>query len=238
MRGFFILLLLSNIAYFSWQFFTAEQSLTPPVLVQSPGKQLVMLAELSDDERPSPRVSASIEEAEKLATRPAVNVAESTTKAESDMPMLCVRIDQIEEAQHLNTLLNLLKPAGAANIEQGEQAGVRGSYWVMLPPYSDKTAADASAKILTERQLRDFFIVRSGEYENAISLGVFSSEERARRRQQQVDGLGNNLPRARVERIELPSREYWLRYRVAAGKQPDLRQGIAGIGRLNETPCE
>ena len=240
MRGFFILLLLSNLAYFAWQYFTPERELAPAVSVQTQGKQLVMLSELADSERPAPRITASAEEEAKTTPRPAVEMPqpESIAQTETDTPELCVTVDQIAEAQQLTTLLNLLRPAGAGNIEQGEQAGVRGSYWVMLPPYSDKSAADASAKILSERKLRDFFIVRSGEYENAISLGVFSNEERARRRQQQLDALGSGLPRARIERIELPTREYWLRYRVEAAKQPDLRAGISGIGRLNETPCD
>ncbi|MFO7643396.1 MAG: hypothetical protein R6W95_03340, partial [Desulfosarcina sp.] len=45
--------------------------------------------------------------------------------------------------------------------------------------------ADEAAAMLDGKSVKDFFIVRSGEYENAVSLGVFSGPERARSRSEQ-----------------------------------------------------
>jgi hypothetical protein len=55
------------------------------------------------------------------------------------------------------------------------------SYWVIIPPLSDKAAADKKAVELKRMGVTDFDVVdEAGPYRNAISLGSFHSEEVAK----------------------------------------------------------
>jgi hypothetical protein len=55
------------------------------------------------------------------------------------------------------------------------------SYWVYIPPLTDKAAADKKAAELKRMGIEDFLVVAdAGAYRNAISLGSFHDEETAR----------------------------------------------------------
>jgi hypothetical protein len=61
--------------------------------------------------------------------------------------------------------------------------GAPSSWWVFIPPLADKPAVDKKQDELRNLGVADFFPVsESGPNRNAISLGVFSSEDAARKR--------------------------------------------------------
>ncbi|MDH5409040.1 MAG: SPOR domain-containing protein [Gammaproteobacteria bacterium] len=117
---------------------------------------------------------------------------------------------------------------------------VQTGYWVLIPPSKSSKAA---AKLLTElksKNVADFFLVATGEQTNAISLGVFSKSKLARARLEDVNKLGF---KAKVIKISLPKRVYWLDWNKQAAKQPpakmleNLREEFNGIGQA-ERRCK
>jgi hypothetical protein len=72
-----------------------------------------------------------------------------------------------------------------------------GHWWVFIPPQGSKGGADKKAGELRQFGVMDFFIVADGPQQFAISLGVFSQEEGARRHLEFLRGKG--VRSARIE---------------------------------------
>ena len=53
------------------------------------------------------------------------------------------------------------------------------AYWVYVPPLPSKAAAERKVAELRNQGLKDFFILNDGPQKNAISLGVFKTEDTA-----------------------------------------------------------
>lgn len=65
------------------------------------------------------------------------------------------------------------------------------SWWVLIPPQANKAEADKKAAELKRLGIKDFFVVQeAGANRLAISLGVFSSEQAAEERLEDLRGQG------------------------------------------------
>lgn len=53
------------------------------------------------------------------------------------------------------------------------------AFWVYLPPLASKAAAEKRVAELKAQGLREFFILTDGPQKNAVSLGVFKTEDTA-----------------------------------------------------------
>ena len=78
------------------------------------------------------------------------------------------------------------------------------AYWVFLPPLSSKSAAEKRVAELKAEGLKDFFILSDGPQKNAISLGVFKTEEAANKFLDAVKekGVQNARSGARTQTIQ------------------------------------
>lgn len=74
-------------------------------------------------------------------------------------------------------------PAGAPNASAA-------TYMIYLPPAANREAAEQAVNALRSQGIRDLLRIPNGPLTNGISLGVYSSEQGAVRRQQQVQALG------------------------------------------------
>jgi hypothetical protein len=81
-------------------------------------------------------------------------------------------------------------------------------FWVYLGPYPSFGAA---AKISTELRAKrmDSFIIRRGALKNAISLGVFTTEERA---EVHAKSLKSKSYEVAVKRVSKRDERYWMSY--------------------------
>ncbi len=139
---------------------------------------------------------------------------------------ICLSVEGIEAESALQQLLELLKRNDITVLTQGEKQGTKTNYWVMLPAYANRKKADEAAGILAAKKIKDFFIVRSGEYQNAVSLGVFSTRARAESRYEQIVALKVRLRRPKIETIEIPAKRYFVTFSV------DDERSAGLIGRL------
>jgi len=69
------------------------------------------------------------------------------------------------------------------------EAYVTTQYWVMLPPYDTRRRALQTLRELQARKI-DSYLVSSGDFKNAISLGLFSREELAKGVQEKIREAG------------------------------------------------
>ena len=112
---------------------------------------------------------------------------------------------------------------------------VREGFWVLLPPASSRDAAQKTVRDLKLKGEKDFFLVATGQQENAISLGVFAKSESANRRLRQVKEKGFKPV---VQTIHLPSKDYWLDWprtaevRITDNQLQKIRKQNGEIGQV------
>ena len=87
-------------------------------------------------------------------------------------------------------------------------------YWVYLPAQESRDLALATARELSGKGLRDYYVVTAGERENTISLGLFREVKNAEQRHAQVRALGFDA-QLQPRTDEIP--HYWIDLVVEAG---------------------
>lgn len=166
----------------------------PPSLPAEPLPQLTALVAGEPD--------ATVEPAPEGDTLPEVPaVAQSAS---------CLRIANIDKKVVRDTLAAKLLAQDLMVLERGEAFEERQTYWVYLPPFKSAAAAREGIATLTKLKQRDFMLVRVGEFENAISLGLFSQQEGAEKRLKEINALGLKTRPAEIRTRTASFRSYWL----------------------------
>lgn len=99
-------------------------------------------------------------------------------------------------------------------------------HWVIFPPLPSAETAAAKLEELVASGLQDVFVIRDGVWRNAISLGLFASNDAARRRVQEVEDKG-----VHGTRIELVPRQGTAFYFVIRSEDPEALKGLGGLGQ-------
>ncbi len=241
MRGFFLLLLITNLSFIAWQLWSNNTVAVPhpygEVALRNEG--LTLLSEINQDERPGQRNLVSIDEKPMVSevttgelARPVVDEAQTTSNMSTDSSLaVCYKssmFSNLDEAKAFQATL------GKLGIEVSQRKAVETTkinYWVMLKPYQNRVKANEAADLLRKKRVRDFFIIPSGRYENAVSLGVFSTRERAEQRQQEISELKIRLRKPVVEALELPTKHLIVLFKLAPGVKHDGLDELLNRGK-------
>jgi hypothetical protein len=203
-------LVLANLAYFAWYQYSPRQEPVEMLPASAaPGiNQLVLLSERAVAEPPAERreVKAGNDTAEPVEQLAAVAMqTETEDHKEQANGNSAVTPDREVEPEPVSaapetmchTLGPLLDTGEVTSIseklsEHGFQLNVRGSkvrepagYWVYMPAMPAAKARSIVAD-LDAQGMKDYFIGRK----NHISLGIFSTEKKARKRLKRVKELG------------------------------------------------
>ncbi len=115
--------------------------------------------------------------------RPSPSPTSAAAAAEPPKPAVverCYRFGPFVDDAALAKADAALKPRVARLRAQSAAAG-RGRGWrVIVPPAADRDAANALAERIKQAGFPDLFVIGDGAAANAIVLGQYSSEERAR----------------------------------------------------------
>jgi len=181
MRLLFLFLLLVNGFIYLWYSFNQQPLNAAPVKINTSAPRLVLLSELPPD------------------TLTKVVVIDEETKAGNEKPESSPRKSCFTLGPFMNNedvtdatqkLMLSGRPFEKRVSEKKEQIG----YWVYLPPFETREAAVQKAeefKLLGDKQ---FYVIKAPtEYLNAISLGVFSGKENAKRRYRKMKNLGGRI---------------------------------------------
>jgi len=168
MRAFFLLLVLANLAFFAYGRIVLEggatESRIPELQIEADQVKLVTAGERAPAVKP--RV-------------PAKAVAPAAPKIATAAPVACVEWGNFSGpgvARAEAALVQLELAAG-----QVERVLIdAGGYWVHIPPLKTKGEADRKVRELIDLGVTEFFVVQdAGPWRNAISLGIFRTEEGA-----------------------------------------------------------
>lgn len=96
--------------------------------------------------------------------------------------------------------------------------------WVIFPPLPSAESAAAKLSELTAAGLTDAFVVKDGDWRNAISLGLYADADAAQRRILEVEGKG--VLGTRVEVLPRQGTDF---YFVIRSEDPDTLKSLSGI---------
>lgn len=256
MRWLFILLVAGNFGYWAWNYlYLAQNPSTTKIHELEPSVADNQLKLLSEGK---PRNSMAMHMDEGLGgvvekdnmsettavAEPVVETPVATTMIPDEptipvsdqraVPDWCLRIDSIEDGKARKRLDTLLTAHEAIVYDSGESEFSQKKFWVMIAPYANRGDASAAVKRLDAAKITDFYLVRGGDYINAISLGVFSSVESANRRIEQLKRIKIPMKSPGLVEIDLPAKRGWIETRLASKDQYEQLQQELTLSGYNE----
>ena len=120
----------------------------------------------------------------------------------SQLANVCLEWGAFTE-QERGAVLAALEPLQLGRQMRERRVEHSSAYWVYLPPFPSKAAAERRIVELRTLGLKDFYVMSDGRDRNAISLGVFKSEEAANKFLETIraQGVANARSGARVQAI-------------------------------------
>lgn len=228
LRLLFVLLIALNIAVGAWlllgQDDTHVRSATDPDV---PALQLL-------SERPTPPASAPntaattttppSASASTPASIPAAPASAANAHSNSSSRVYtCIAIGPFATPLDLRNARSALTAQAARMRSRQEQTTQSRGWWVYLPASPNRDQALAQARRLSAANIKDYFVVGSGDQPNTVSLGLFKDPANARKRRDEVATAG--FPAQMSERTETVP-EYWLDLAVVDNAHFDWRSRV------------
>lgn len=142
-----------------------------------------------------------------------------TPAPKAEIVTACMRWNGIGQEQ-TDTMRARLKALGISSTE----TVVSGKVWVYIPPQTDIELAKKKAQQLNDQGVQDYYVINNGgRWQNAISLGVFSSREGADRRLNELKEQGVKSAVVR-ERDDSPTHVTFALRKVSADQQQKLEK--------------
>ena len=171
MRAFFLLLVLINLAYFAYGRVVLEgggaEGRIPQLQVAAERIKLLNATERAPADKPQSPVKALPSVPPKAAT------------AATAAPAACLEwgvFSGTDVARAERALASLELPEGQVERTVTDAGG----YWVYISPLKNKAEADRKTRELRDLGVTEFFVVQdAGQWRNAISLGIFRTDEGA-----------------------------------------------------------
>ena len=198
MRIFFLFLLMLNILFAAWQYYSPKKIVSEIAPLSDRLDRLVLLKEADPVVKESPEVIEAVNE----------DVVEQSVKSK-----ICYTLGPYIDKDVVTQIESQL----AGNVidfvvrEREEQELHR--YWIYLPGDNNRQSARGVSKSLAKKNIKDYYIIQKGEKMNSISLGHFKEKANADARVSKVRKLGF---KPEIEAIYRDYKLYWLDYSIEA----------------------
>jgi SPOR domain len=167
---------------------------------------------------PAPAAPAAVVE-----VPPAPPVAATSTKRS----YRCLALGPFPTQADVRSARTALAPKVARLRTRQEQSALSHGWRVYLPALPTREQALALARKLDAKDVKDYFVVSSGDQPNTISLGLFHDPANARKRRDDVAALG--FP-ARMSELTDSVPNYWLDLVVADDTRLDWHSQVRTAG--------
>jgi len=125
--------------------------------------------------------------ADRLSLRSSSNAPQLAARpTTAQPPALCVEWRGLEAADFIRAR-EQLKAMTGNHVMSFTEVPLESRQWVIFPPLPSPAAAQAKLDELTAIGVTDMFIVKSGVWANALSLGLYANEDLARRRVRELE---------------------------------------------------
>ncbi|WP_255988815.1 SPOR domain-containing protein [Chitinolyticbacter albus] len=178
MKWLLVLLVLANAGFYAYSQWVPEQGSTQelPAEVNADRLRVVDASTIT----PAPTVAPSPGTASDVAQAATASAVAAITPTGMPQAAVCLRwtVPSPEQAVIAAARMAALHIA-SRTLQSAEQAKV----WVYVPPLADEETARRKAEELQGLGIDDYFVVNNGgRWQNAVSLGVYSTREAAERR--------------------------------------------------------
>lgn len=177
---------------------------------------------------------AATRASEPVASQPAAKPQAAASPVAGKLACLRWSGFSIEQA---STARNRIKALGLTASESGGAENAKA--WVYIPPLTTPVEARNKAQQIAEMGVDDYFVVNDGKrWQNAISLGVYSTREAAERRLAELRAKGVRSAVIRDKDDTLKPVSFMLRNVSAENRQQLEKAGSPFRGiELRETSC-
>lgn len=165
--------------------------------------------------------------------------ASSRTQVPAVAAEACMEWKRIPAADSDQVRTWLSETLSAEKVDEVVANGTVRGFWVYVPPAPSRQTALQSIEELKQKGVADYLLIQGeGRWQNAISLGVFSSAEAAQRHLEKMHQKGVGAAVAGPRTPEGAEITFALRG-LSADEKQRLLQLYAGapIGTLDEMPC-
>lgn len=196
MKILFFLMLTANVALFMWEYkagaltpISTNEIPTPNTLINQ--DSILLLSELNNVSPEAAPVDipapASIETEDKpdasLSTDSNDELSEPTDAEHIDdndaKPLLCYEIGPFANEKAYQKAISLLSDTNSTITPLSKDDQVANKYMVYYPAAETPAQSQANLQMLKNQGFHDLWLLNSGKEQGQISLGVFSTEERA-----------------------------------------------------------
>lgn len=136
---------------------------------------------------------------------------EQAVVPEKSVTLTCGAFGPLERGSRARSVLSKLLQADIEASLRSETHKKTIGYWVIIPPLESKEAAIKTVKELRAQGVKDIRRFFRGDQKNGISLGVFSKQGNAEKRQQELVDKGQP---AEVQPRYIDAPLYWVDYRA------------------------
>jgi len=166
-------------------------------------------------------------------------VASINAKPGAGQP-ICYALGPFDGLPQAKNISVKLQDLGAFTSERAITIDTPMGYWVYLPAYNSWKQAKDKISDLEKKGLKDLFIVGRGTMKNAVSLGLFKSEDSAKDRVGYLKKMGEN---PKIETQFKQQDQYWIDIDIDPGKDQvvetieKIAQSLTVL-ELNPRKCE
>jgi SPOR domain len=107
----------------------------------------------------------------------------------AELADVCIEWGPFSDGQRAR-VMSEIEPLGLGRLLTQKRVETNTAYWVYLPRFPNKAAAEKRVALLTSAGFKDLSVIDSGPQRFALSLGVFRSEEAANAFLEQVHQNG------------------------------------------------
>ncbi len=235
MKGIFYLLLLLNLGFFGWQFLVNEDNAISQSISQAMSNDrgnLMLLSELSEADKM--KLSKNPEKYRDQAG----GTRDQSSRSSQDKDTVCYQAGPFVSKQARSSFASKVS-AYDMDVDkqwQGHEDAVR--YWVYLPPLRSQAEARSVIANLKRKGITDVAVVGSGEFKNAVSLGLFGSRENARER---VALLQKHAYTPKINESTVSKTNYWLSFSagsaISSSRQSRLLRDFSPA-QIQQTKCK
>ena len=125
----------------------------------------------------------------------------------TELALSCASLGPFRTEDDAGNAAARLAAEGFSPLQRTAEMVVGGGYWVHLPPYPTRAAAQRVVTEINAGGVPDAYIVRTGEDINAIALGLLTELERAQRLAEEVRAIGFD---AQIAERTLTDTVYWV----------------------------
>ncbi len=194
MKSLALILLIANVLFFIWSQYISNNTYVPPPLVDKGIPSLTLLPLTSQDAYQSKG---------------------------SNRQSSCYTFGPFNSEKTARYIASKINDYGLATEIKEQQTMQTLNFFVYLQSLPSREEAEKIIKDMRQNEIKNYRLIESGPYKNAIALGTFDDLDRARRHAEYVRYLGYD---AKYTARKKPKEVYWINYDEPFGSNAPVIQ--------------